>query len=116
MSAVKKTMNYLDNMSEGQSLLWGVVPNAISSITGGLFNWLESRAARKEAREMAEKEFAWTQERDRFAMEATNRQLAESRRMNDYQMVADRVQQMNEALRTNVGLRDRMISLWGGGK
>jgi hypothetical protein len=105
----------------------GLLIAAGASFAGSLINWSESSAARREAREMDDRNFAynkeidarnfaWQQAKDRFGMEATNRQLGEQRRMNNYSVVSDQINRLNDVLKTNVGLRDRMLALWGGKK
>ena len=96
-------------ISIGLGLILGAGITGGASILGGLFNAGESKAAREEARRISDRDFAYQQKLDRFQMGVTNRQLAQSEMQNQ-------VAQLNEALKTNVGLRDNLRSLYGGRK
>ena len=100
----------------------GNIIGAVAGATiGGIFDAVQGNQNRKamerqqrEAREMAERQFAWGQNLDRFNMDMTGRQQNEAEKMNRHAITKDRVDRLNEMLRTNVGLQDRVRSLWGG--
>ena len=103
------------------NILGAVAGATIGGIFGGIFDAVQGNQNRKamerqqrEAREMAERQFAWGQNLDRFNMDMTGRQQNEAEKMNRHAITKDRVDRLNEMLRTNVGLQDRVRSLWGG--
>jgi len=108
-------------ISVGLGLLLSAGIGAGATLLGGWWNRSESRDARAEAKQINDRDFEYQQELDRFQMGVTNRQLAqtdtklaEDRRMNSYTIVQNQVNQINEMLKSNVGLRDNLRSLYGG--
>jgi len=108
-------------ISIGLGLLLGAGITAGAGLLGGWMNRNESRDARKEAKDINERDFEYQKELDRFQMGVTNRQLAqtdiklgEDRRINSYGIIQNQINQVNELLKTNNGLRDNLRSLYGG--
>jgi len=81
----------------------------LGNLFGGWMNARETNKNRKEAREIDERNFAWQQQLDGFNMDRATRN-------DNVSIIKAQVDQVNNMLRTNVALRDRMVSLWGGGK
>jgi len=77
-------------------------------------NIKESRHQQAEAREMAERQFAWGQNIDQFRMWQDKESMAMAQRQQAHSLSRDRVNQINEMLRTNIDLQNSVRALWGG--
>jgi hypothetical protein len=96
-------------ISVGVGLLVAAGVSLLGNLIGGGINASENAANRREARRLDDRNFAYQQQRDRIGDAQKDRQFTMG-------VVQGQVDQVNNMLRTNIGLRDRMISLWGGGR
>jgi len=100
-------------ISLSAALLWsagiGVGGSIFGNLLGGAMNASENKKNRKEAREIDERNFAYQQERDKISDARNNRHEAIA-------LIQNQTNQINDMLQRNTALRDRMVSLWGGGR
>ena len=109
----------------GAGALAGPVGSILGSVAGatvgGIFDLINGSANRKaaekaqaEERKMAERQFAWGQHLDRFSMGIQRDAQNLNKKQVSHGISRDRINKLNEMLRTNVGLQDRVRQLWGG--
>jgi hypothetical protein len=94
------------------SVAGSVIGGIFDAVQGGL-NRSEYARQQAEARAIAERQFAWGQDMDRFNMGMMNRQQDEAEKMNQHKITQDRVDRLNSMLKTNVELQNYVRSLWG---
>jgi len=100
----------------------GNIIGAIAGATiGGIFDWIQgdkNRAQQEkmfnEQKQMAERQFGWGQELDRFNMDMASRQQNEAEKAQRFQITQAQVDRLNQILRTNQDVQNHVRSLWGG--
>jgi hypothetical protein len=100
---------FLAGLGTGGGLLLAAGIQFAGNLVGGAINARENRLNRNEARRIDERNFAYHQEQDRL-----NR--SDRLRESNVGIIRNQVDQVNNMLRTNIGLRDRMVALRGGGR
>jgi surface antigen len=97
-------------------ILGTVLGAAGGAIIGGIFSLIgtnmqteEARRQQAEAREMAERQFAWGQKMDRFGMDMQTKQF-------DHAVSQDRVSQLKGMIQSDAALQDRLRSLYSTGR
>jgi membrane protein YqaA with SNARE-associated domain len=103
------------------AILMALAPSVLGAATSGAFglwgNSQNQKAAEKqqaEARAMAERQFTWGQQMDRFGMNQQNEQLGMQKQQLSHSLSRDRISQINEMLRGSKELQNQVRSLWGG--
>jgi hypothetical protein len=99
----------------------GNILGAVAGATiGGIFDAVQGNQNRKamerqqrEAREMAERQFAWGQNVDRFEMGIAGRQQNEMEKLNRHNITKENLAKLQDTLNNNIALRDKTLSLWG---
>ncbi|MDR3012551.1 MAG: hypothetical protein LBU70_05000 [Chitinispirillales bacterium] len=94
----------------------GAAVKGVGSLITNSQNKHEARRQQATADQMANRQFAWGQQMDRFNMDMQNRQQNEVEKVNQHRITQDRVSQLNEKLKTNMALQNHVRSLWGGGQ
>ncbi|MCL2220088.1 MAG: hypothetical protein FWC23_08275 [Chitinispirillia bacterium] len=92
----------------------GALIGGVFDLIGGNQNRKAAERAQREAKEMSERQWDWGQTMDRFKMGQDKEAMAMAKQQQAKAISKARVDQINEMLRTNVGLQNQVRQLWGG--